>query len=101
MGGAFVAVADDASADVLEPRQVWRWETCSRWWSTRVDRVQEKNLSQDPQSRHRLPVALAMPAVGLSYYRLEVHRSLPWTFLQLSPVATSRQSPVGQAQLGR
>lgn len=71
MGGAFVAVADDASAVYWNPAAL----ASGAFFSLLVDRTSSKALGDDPPdalggSRSGTLLALSTPPVGLSYYRL-------------------------------
>ncbi|MEO7271724.1 MAG: conjugal transfer protein TraF [Vicinamibacterales bacterium] len=71
MGGAFVAVADDASAVYWNPAAL----ASGAFFSLLVDRTSARALGDDPPdalggSRSGTLFALSTPPVGLSYYRL-------------------------------
>jgi hypothetical protein len=69
MGGAFVAVADDASASYWNPAGF----AAGSFFSLVLDRAAssaEPAASQAGQSQSGFLVALGAPALGLSYYRL-------------------------------
>ncbi len=57
-----------------------------------------KNLSQGSRDGSGFLLALGMPAIGLSYYRLEVNSVKPSSLPTAEPL-DDRQSPVRQAQL--
>lgn len=75
MGGAFVAVADDASAAYWNPAGF----AAGSLFSLVLDRATAKvNPSGEPAgSRSGLLIALGAPPVGLSYYRLRHTLLLP------------------------
>ena len=87
MGGAFVAVVDDASAVYWNPGALAK----GSFFSLLVDRTSGSTSTEEPAagSRSGLLIALAAPAVGLSYYRLRT------TILTPPDLATDT------AQLGR
>lgn len=69
MGGAFVGVADDASAVYWNPGGL----AAGSYFSFVFDRGDARTTPDDPQaggSRSATLLALAAPALGLSYYRL-------------------------------
>src|SRR5918996_2281556 len=69
MGGAFTAVADDASAVFWNPAGL----ASGAFFSLVVDRSSTKSKPDDPWaggSRSGAAIALAAPPVGLAYYRL-------------------------------
>ena len=68
-GGAFVAVADDASAVYWNPAGL----ASGAFFSLVIDRATAQAKPDDPWaggSRSGVVIALAAPALGLSYYRL-------------------------------
>src|SRR5438874_13289544 len=70
MGGAFVAVADDASAAYWNPAGFALGNPFTMVLDHQVSRVEEIS-SDDPTLRGSGSlVALGMPALGLSYYQL-------------------------------
>src|SRR5687767_14130349 len=75
MGGAFVAVVDDASAVYWNPGALAK----GSFFSLLVDRTGGSTSTQEPAagSRSGLLIALAAPAVGLSYYRLRTTTLTP------------------------
>jgi F plasmid transfer operon protein TraF len=75
MGGAFVAVADDASAAYWNPAGF----AAGSYFSLVLDRASAKvNPAGDAAgSRSGLLIALGAPAIGLSYYRLRSTVLLP------------------------
>jgi hypothetical protein len=68
MSGAFVAVVDDASAVYWNPGAL----ATGAYFSLVVDRIEGKTEDTEPaaSSRSGFLIALAAPALGLSYYRL-------------------------------
>jgi hypothetical protein len=68
MGGAFVAVVDDASAVYWNPGAL----ATGSYFSLVVDRNEGRTAVGEPAagSRSGFLIALAAPALGLSYYRL-------------------------------
>ncbi len=87
MSGAFVAVADDASAVYWNPGAL----ALGSYFSLTVDRTSAEVTPQDDGSggrRSSWMLALAMPALGLSYYRLDVSSLAPIS-TALRPAALS------------
>jgi hypothetical protein len=78
MGGAFVAVVDDASAVYWNPGAL----ATGSYFSLVVDRSEGRTGTDDPSagSRSGLLIALAAPALGLSYYRLRTTTLTPPNF---------------------
>jgi len=62
MGGAFVALADDATA-------TW-WNPAGLALGPLFSGVVERGFPTDPNQRKALGVAFAVPSLGLSYYRV-------------------------------
>ncbi len=87
MGGAFVAVVDDASAVYWNPGALAK----SSYFSLVLDRSEGRTAVDRPEagSRSGFLLALAAPALGLSYYRLRT------TALKPPDIATDA------AELGR
>jgi hypothetical protein len=96
MGGAFVAIADDASA-------TW-WNPAGLAGGAYVNTIIEYGTAQDPRvatdaSGAAVPawrlntkgVSIAYPAMGLSYYRLLVSQIQPIAAIGTDPL--SRQDP--------
>lgn len=78
MGGAFVAVADDASATWWNPAGL----ASGAYFNTLIERGQGREPDQPGQAGPGLEgrvssVALAYPAMGLSYYRTTVSSIAP------------------------
>ena len=77
MGGAFVAVADDASATYWNPGGL----ALGHMFSATVDRTvaDEKAGTLDDPSRHDTGalIALGMPALGIAYYQLRTTSVTP------------------------
>jgi hypothetical protein len=83
MGGAFVAVADDASAAYWNPAGF----AAGSFFSLVLDRTAssaEPDVSQAGQSQSGFLMALGAPALGLSYYRLRGTSVAPATAEQAS-----------------
>ena len=100
MGGAFVAVADDASATYWNPAGLALGNVFTAVLDRKVDRVDEKT-SADPSSRGTgLLLTLGMPVLGLTYYQLQ-SRSVTPLDLTAAPVANGRQPGSGLVQLDR
>src|SRR5687768_17303832 len=78
MGGAYVAVVDDASAVYRNPGAL----ATGSYFSLVLDRSQARTGTSDPSaaSRSGLLIALAAPALGLSYYRLRTTTLTPPNF---------------------
>lgn len=68
MAGAFVAVADDASAVYWNPGGL----AAASFFSLVLDRTEGRTATSEPSaaSRSGFLIALAAPSLGLSYYRL-------------------------------
>jgi hypothetical protein len=84
LGGAFVAVADDASAVYWNPAGL----ASGAFFSLLLDRTTLETKPDDPSagsSRSGSAIALSTPPLGLSYYRLR-HTA---TFALTSPTAES------------
>src|SRR5215831_13569687 len=97
MGGAFVAVADDATATWWNPAGLARGPYLSIVFE--VDRTQEPVDDRDSGGRARAAwrssgggAAAAFPALGLSYYRLRVS--------QIEPSSTTGSKPLDRLDLG-
>src|ERR671912_488092 len=78
MGGAFVAVADDASAVYWNPGAL----ASGAYFSLLIDRTDTESSSSRPNraaKRSSWLVALSVPAIGLSYYRLRHASATPAT----------------------
>ena len=75
MAGAFVAVADDASAVYWNPGGL----AAGSYFSLVLDRSQAKTGTGEPSagSRSGFLIALAAPALGLTYYRLRATTVAP------------------------
>ncbi len=73
MGGAFVAVSDDASAVFWNPAGL----AAGSYFSLVVDsnRLETADDSAYPHRRSAFSLALAMPALGLSYFNTTVTRA--------------------------
>ncbi len=98
MGGAFVAVADDASAAYWNPAGF----ASGSFFSLTLDRTGAKvNPEGDPGagSRSGLLIAIGAPPVGLSYYRLRSTILAP-VLMPTAGVADSRNhTEAGQVRL--
>jgi hypothetical protein len=97
MAGAFVGVADDATATWWNPAGVARGAYLSV--VLELDRVQEPADDRDSAGRAQAAwrssgggVAAAFPALGLSYYRLRVS--------QIEPSSTTGLKPLDRLDLG-
>lgn len=98
MGGAFVAVADDATATWWNPAGL----ASGAFFSAVLerDRLQEPSTDRDqaglPRSASRVDsggFAVAFPALGLSYYRLRVSEIRAASPTGASPVGRQDQRP--------
>ena len=98
MGGAFVAVADDASAVYWNPGGLALGNMFTLVVDNGVTSAHGKNLEPGSRDGSGFLLALGMPAMGLSYYRLEVNSVKPSSLPTAEPL-DGRQSPVRQAQL--
>jgi hypothetical protein len=100
MGGAFVAVADDASATYWNPAGLALGNIFSAVIDRKVDRVEE-NTAADPSSHGTgLLLTLAMPVLGFTYYQLQSSSVTPFD-LTAAPVGNGRQPGAGLVQLDR
>jgi hypothetical protein len=86
MGGAFVAVADDASAAYWNPGGFAAGNYFTMVLDRRASRVGSRE-SDGGARRSGLLVALGMPALGLSYYRLHSAALAPATISASGPAA--------------
>lgn len=69
MGGAFVAVADDASA-------TW-WNPAGLATGAYFNSILEYDRAREPDGPRAQGFAMAFPALGLSYYRLPISQMRP------------------------
>src|SRR6266852_4844837 len=69
MGGAFVAVADDATA-------TW-WNPAGLATGPYFSGIVERGYARSPNEETRLGVAFAVPSLGLSYYRVRLTAGPP------------------------
>ena len=69
MGGAFVAIADDASA-------TW-WNPAGLASGAYLNAILEHGRALDPSRPRASGFAVALPALGLSYYRLQLSEIRP------------------------
>jgi hypothetical protein len=69
MGGAFVAIADDASA-------TW-WNPAGLASGAYLNALLETGRGLDPSRPGASGIALALPSMGLSYYRLQISEITP------------------------
>src|SRR5206468_3651106 len=89
MGGAFTAVADDATATWWNPAGMAGGAYFNALIESGVHREppDERTAAGDPQSAWRAntrSVAVAFPALGLSYYRLRVSEIQPQSSIAAS-----------------
>ena len=80
MGGAFVAVADDATATWWNPAGLATGAYLSgvvEYGSLREPRRDGESTGVPPGTWHWGGIALAFPALGLSYYRLHISEMRP------------------------
>ena len=78
MGGAFVAVADDATATWWNPAGLATGATLSLVWDMADNLAPRNPLPQGPASLgETMGFALTTPALGLSYYRLRISEMQP------------------------
>jgi F plasmid transfer operon, TraF, protein len=96
MGGAFVAVVDDASAVYWNPGAL----ATGSFFSLVLDRTEGRTGLDEPAagSRSAFLIALAAPALGLSYYRLRVTTVRPPDLAAGAPLGGQVVGP-GQAAL--
>lgn len=100
MGGAFVAVADDASATYWNPAGLAFGNMFTAVIDRKVDRVEEKTPADPSSHATGLILTLAMPVLGFTYYQLQSSTVTPLD-LTAAPVANSRQPGSGLVQLDR
>jgi hypothetical protein len=84
MGGAFVAVADDATA-------TW-WNPAGLAAGAYFNALVEYDRARDTDETRATGVAIAFPALGLSYYRLPIS--------QMRPPATTATPAAGRQDQG-
>lgn len=104
MGGAFTAVADDASATWWNPAGLGAWNSSGKGGGTYANATLEYGTHQAPRSDHdagglAVPAARAgvrgfsigYPALGLSYYRIRISEMQP--FAPTGTAGAGRQDP--------
>lgn len=69
MGGAFVAVADDATA-------TW-WNPAGLASGALFSAIVERDAAHDPRTDTTLGVSMVVPSLGLSYYQLRTSQIRP------------------------
>jgi hypothetical protein len=83
MGGAFVAVADDATATWWNPAGIATGAALSGLYEQGEERQPANPSDQGPASRTKpRAIAVSYPALGLSYYRLRISE-----IAAISPIA--------------
>jgi hypothetical protein len=97
MGGAFTAVADDATASWWNPAGLagGAYFNALIEWGQHQDPSDDHTAAGDPQSAWRADVrsfAVAFPALGLSYYRLR--------YSEIQPLTSTAASPADRQELG-
>ena len=90
MGGAFVAVADDATA-------TW-WNPAGIAVGPFASSVLEYDKVTDPAAERARALAITVPSLGLSYYRLQLNQIQPTA--PIAPTGSIRQDPGAFTQLG-
>jgi hypothetical protein len=69
LGGAFVALADDATA-------TW-WNPAGIAVGPYLSSIVEYDRTQDPSAQRARAITLTVPSLGLSYYRLQLNQIRP------------------------
>jgi len=104
MGGAFTAVADDASSAWWNPAGLGAWNSSGKAGGTYANAILEAGAHHAPRADRdeaglAVPawragargVVIAYPALGLSYYRLKIGQLQP--FAPTDPAGATRQDP--------
>ncbi len=100
MGGAFVAVADDASATYWNPAGLALGHPFSSVLDRKTDKV-EAGTPQDISGRGTGSLlAMGIPVLGFSYYQLRTSSVTP-LLLSAGQAGSDRQSPSGFVRLDR
>jgi hypothetical protein len=91
MGGAFVAVADDASAVFWNPAGL----ASGSYFSVALDdnRLQTPDNTSFPHRRSAFMIAVGAPALGLSYFSTVVTRAAAVSNVELAAAAASGLTP--------
>ena len=98
MGGAFVAVADDATATWWNPAGLATGATLSLVWDMADNLAPRDPVPQGPASLgETMGFALTTPALGLSYYRLRISEMQP---LSSNGAGTSVRQEEGATGIG-
>lgn len=98
MGGAFVAVADDATATWWNPAGLATGATLSLVWDLADNLAPRNPLPEGPASLgDSMGFALTTPALGLSYYRLRISEMQP---LSSNGAGTSVRQEEGATGIG-
>jgi hypothetical protein len=98
MGGAFVAVADDATATWWNPAGLATGATLSFVWDMADNLAPRNPPPQGPASLgETMGFALTTPALGLSYYRLRISEMQP---LSSNGAGTSVRQEEGATGIG-
>lgn len=98
MGGAFVAVADDATATWWNPAGLATGATLSLVWDMADNLAPRHPLPEGPASLgDSMGFALTTPALGLSYYRLRISEMQP---LSSNGAGTSVRQEEGATGIG-
>jgi len=93
MGGAFVAVADDATATWWNPAGIAAGPALSALYERGEETQPADPLDQGPASRLKPSAfAVAFPALGLSYYRLRIS--------EIAAISPTAPPPAGRQDLG-
>jgi F plasmid transfer operon, TraF, protein len=97
MSGAFVAVVDDASAVYWNPAAL----AAGSYFSLVLDRTEGQTApaAPAPSSRSGLFIALAAPALGLSYYRLRATTLTPPSLATAASQLSRNVIGAGQVRL--
>src|SRR5689334_2552635 len=95
MGGAFVAVADDASAVYWNPGGLALGNMFTLVVDNTLTRVEAKDVNHGSRDNAGFLLALGTPVLGLGYYRLEANSVRP----SGAPTASPGDSPVRLVEL--
>ena len=98
MAGAFVAVADDATATWWNPAGLATGAYLSgvlEYDSLRETQRDRESTGVAPAASHSGGVALSFPALGLSYYRLHISQIRPPNSTATGPLGRQDQGVVG------
>jgi hypothetical protein len=88
LGGAFVAVSDDATA-------TW-WNPAGLATGAYFNSILEYDRAREPDATRTEAVAVAFPALGLSYYRFPISQMRPQTSTAGAPAGRQDQGVLSQ-----